>query len=323
MSNAGWPVACPADDVGAEVVARVGRGRARRTRSTRRGCRDRETRARRRARLRGGARRSPRSRRASRPRCPACATPTASSHAKTTGAQSAVMIASGSPRCRRHRRVGDRIRRRRRSGRVDDLRRRAPGRATPTRSDPASAGRRGDALPVAHDRDELVADVRADVARVVRRRARSPPRRSLHHTRTRPELGARGGRAGSLSARTRARRSRRRRGRGRRRRRASLRRRGRGRLDGRERGSRVCSPSKRSKPAAITVMRTSSPSASSITAPKMMLASGCAASPMISAASLSSNKPEVGRTADVQQDAARAFDARLEQRARDRRRAPR
>ena len=51
------------------------------------------------------------------------------------------------------------------------------------------------------------------------------------------------------------------------------------------------SPSKRSKPAAMTVRRTSSPSASSMTAPKMMLASGWAAWPMISAASLTSNRP--------------------------------
>ena len=46
-----------------------------------------------------------------------------------------------------------------------------------------------------------------------------------------------------------------------------------------------------SKPAAITVTRTSSPSESSITVPKMMLASGCAASCTSEAASLISNSP--------------------------------
>ena len=46
-----------------------------------------------------------------------------------------------------------------------------------------------------------------------------------------------------------------------------------------------------SKPAAMTVTRTSSPRASSMTAPKMMLASGCAASCTRRAASLISNRP--------------------------------
>ena len=46
-----------------------------------------------------------------------------------------------------------------------------------------------------------------------------------------------------------------------------------------------------SNPAAITVTRTSSPSASSMTAPKMMFASGCAASVTSCAASLISNRP--------------------------------
>ena len=67
-------------------------------------------------------------------------------------------------------------------------------------------------------------------------------------------------------------------------------------------------------------MRTSSPSASSITAPKMMLASGCAASPMISAASLTSNRPRSDGP-DTLRRMPRALDARLEQRARDRRAA--
>jgi hypothetical protein len=42
---------------------------------------------------------------------------------------------------------------------------------------------------------------------------------------------------------------------------------------------------------AITVTRTSSPNVSSITEPKIMFASGSAALEMISAASLTSNKP--------------------------------
>ena len=46
-----------------------------------------------------------------------------------------------------------------------------------------------------------------------------------------------------------------------------------------------------SNPAAMTVTRTSSPSESSITVPKMMLASGCAASCTSDAASLISNRP--------------------------------
>src|SRR5690606_2070017 len=48
-----------------------------------------------------------------------------------------------------------------------------------------------------------------------------------------------------------------------------------------------------SKPVAMTVTRTSSRSVSSMTAPKMMLASGSAASAMISAASLTSNSPRL------------------------------
>ena len=46
-----------------------------------------------------------------------------------------------------------------------------------------------------------------------------------------------------------------------------------------------------SNPAAITVTRTSSPSASSITVPKIMFASGCADCATSSAASLNSNNP--------------------------------
>jgi hypothetical protein len=46
-----------------------------------------------------------------------------------------------------------------------------------------------------------------------------------------------------------------------------------------------------SKPAAMTVTRTSSPSESSMTVPKMMLASGCAASWTSDADSLISNRP--------------------------------
>src|SRR6266508_4120049 len=54
---------------------------------------------------------------------------------------------------------------------------------------------------------------------------------------------------------------------------------------------RFRSPSYRSNPAAMTVIRTSSPRASSMTAPKMMLASGCADWQTISAASFTSNRP--------------------------------
>ncbi len=50
-------------------------------------------------------------------------------------------------------------------------------------------------------------------------------------------------------------------------------------------------PTRWSKPVPITVTRTSSPRLSSMTAPKMMLASGSAAFWMISAASLTSNRP--------------------------------
>ena len=56
-------------------------------------------------------------------------------------------------------------------------------------------------------------------------------------------------------------------------------------------GSRPLPSSHRSKPAAMTVTRTSSPISSSMTAPKMMLASGWATPWMTSAASLTSNRP--------------------------------
>src|SRR5690606_20926797 len=57
------------------------------------------------------------------------------------------------------------------------------------------------------------------------------------------------------------------------------------------RAARPAGPSLESKPAAMTVTRTSSPSASSMTAPKMMFASGCAASCTRRAASWISNRP--------------------------------
>ena len=68
------------------------------------------------------------------------------------------------------------------------------------------------------------------------------------------------------------------------------------RCAGRGRGARACSrraprPGRWSKPVPITVTRTSSDIDSSITAPKMMLAFGSAAFWMISAASLTSNRP--------------------------------
>ncbi len=55
--------------------------------------------------------------------------------------------------------------------------------------------------------------------------------------------------------------------------------------------SAVPPSSQRSKPAAMTVTRTSSPSSSSMTEPKMMLASGCATPWITSAASLTSKSP--------------------------------
>ena len=69
------------------------------------------------------------------------------------------------------------------------------------------------------------------------------------------------------------------------------------------------------KPAATTVTRTSSPSASSITAPKMILAfrrrvgdqSGCF---------VDLEQAEIGTALDRQQDALRAVDARFQERAR-------
>ena len=76
--------------------------------------------------------------------------------------------------------------------------------------------------------------------------------------------------------------------------------------------------SQRSKPAAITVTRTSSPISSSMTVPKMMFASGCATAWMISIASFTSNSPSSGPAGDVDENAARALDRVLEQRRRDR-----
>jgi hypothetical protein len=65
----------------------------------------------------------------------------------------------------------------------------------------------------------------------------------------------------------------------------------------------------------MTVTRTSSPISSSMTVPKMMLASGCATPWMTSAASLTSNRPRSTAAGDVEQDAAGAVDGGLEQRA--------
>ena len=73
-----------------------------------------------------------------------------------------------------------------------------------------------------------------------------------------------------------------------------------------------------SNPAAITVTRTSSPSESSMTVPKMMLASGCADSCTSDAASLISNKAQVGAARDGEQHAVRAVHGRFEQRRVDR-----
>ena len=68
----------------------------------------------------------------------------------------------------------------------------------------------------------------------------------------------------------------------------------------------------------ITVTRTSSDMLSSITAPKMMFAFGSAAFWMISAASLTSNRPRSLPAGDVQQDAGGAVDRLFQQRRGDR-----
>ena len=215
-----------ADDLGAEVVREPVEVARRRTRSARRGCTGRDTRARHRGRWRAGAPTVASITPPARPRCPACATPTASSHARTTGAQSAVMIASGSPGVVVTDGVGDRRRRRRTVG-VARPRRRAPGRATPTRSDPRARPRRRPRCRLRTTDDELVTDVSRRRCRSRTERAEMPPSRPLHQTRTGPSAAATSS-GRRLSARTRGRRSRRRRGRARRRRRASPRRRDRG-----------------------------------------------------------------------------------------------
>ena len=75
----------------------------------------------------------------------------------------------------------------------------------------------------------------------------------------------------------------------------------------------------RSKPVAITVIFTCPSSVGSTTAPKMMLASSCAASWMMADASLTSIERQVAAAGHVDDDAARAVHRRvLEQRARDR-----
>ena len=225
MSSAGAPVARAARDLGPEPRDEAARGRRRRTRSARRGCTDRGTRAPVAVPDARAARRPrPRSRRAARPRCPACTTPTASSHASTTGAQSAVTTASGSPARRGDRRVGLGRRRRRSASVATCTAAPCTWRSHTHALGSAQPGRGGDARPVRGDGVGIVADVVADVA-VSYGAAETPPRRSLHQTRAGPERGRASGPA--LSAGTRGRRSRRRRGRARPRRRASPRRRAR------------------------------------------------------------------------------------------------
>ena len=73
-----------------------------------------------------------------------------------------------------------------------------------------------------------------------------------------------------------------------------------------------------SNPAAMTVTRTSSPSASSMTAPKMMFASGCAASGRRACGLVDLEDAEVGSALDRQQHAVGAVDAGFEQRRGDR-----
>ena len=67
----------------------------------------------------------------------------------------------------------------------------------------------------------------------------------------------------------------------------------------------------------MTVIMTSSPRRSLKLVPKMMLASGSAAALISSAASLTSNRRQVRRAGDVEQDALGAVDVDLEQRAGD------
>ena len=158
------------------------------------------------------------------PRWPACTTPTASSHASTIGAQSAVTTASGKPRTAVTAASASGGVGAGRSGGDVHLRRRAPDEPHPPVGvgSPAAAATRS---RLRGDRRRVVTDVVADVARVVRRRE-IPPRRSLHQTRAGPSVSRA---LSGLSAGTRGRRSRRRRGRVRPRRRASPRRRDRAR----------------------------------------------------------------------------------------------
>ena len=224
------------------------------------------------------------------PRWPACTTPTASSLASTIGAQSAVTTRAGG-------RVVAVTAASASGGvapaRVADVRRASPctWSIQTQRVGLGQPRRRRRPAPVLGDGVGIVADVVADVARVVGRARRRRPAGRCTRSPARPRRAAR--RAGrSLSAGTRGRRSRRRRGRARRRPRASPRRRDRAcASDANDRPRRAARLRSGRSPAAMTVMRTSSPSASSMTAPKMMLASGCAAWPMISAASFSSNSP--------------------------------
>jgi hypothetical protein len=67
-----------------------------------------------------------------------------------------------------------------------------------------------------------------------------------------------------------------------------------------------------SNPAAITVTRTSSPSVSSMTVPKMMLASGRGLLDELRGV-VDLEDAQVGPTLDRQQDAVRAFDGRFQQ----------
>ena len=74
-----------------------------------------------------------------------------------------------------------------------------------------------------------------------------------------------------------------------------------------------------SKPVAITVTRIGSIIESSMTAPKMMFASGDAAVCDDLGGLVDLEQPEVAAAGDREQHALRALDARLEQRAGDRR----
>ena len=237
--------------------------------------------------------------------------------------------------------------------RLDDVRRRAPCTCS-CQTSAVDPERVGDAVAVRGDRGRVVTDVVAEVERRHTGAALTPPRRSVtttptparsspcanrrcrprasllqevgdvelvvvveddgrgaaagagSHRRWRPALGTDGAGSAAATGSTvgRCRRSRPA---------ASPDLRRAARL-----GASACRGAPPSKPAAMTVTRTSSPRASSMTAPKMMLASGCAASATSCGGLVDLEEPEVAAAGDGQQHAVRAVDGGLEQRAGDR-----